>query len=399
MDFSTDFDRDESVGNGGITRIVPVPNGPEDPTGWERTPPPTVSDDDHVLFDTEQVNASGLYAQFFQNSVLTNTGGRKVFGVDTNMIQGGGLTDGCEKDMCDVRLMSDDLPPDTEFSLQFILGSMPWLVRRVRLGEWISLETCELQDSGRLETGQTRPLTIVGYECFSITARLIGGAPVSGRDERLNAALLTLKRELHGIDGDSIKGVQDRIDVLRNNRTFRVRAEVRGTYRRPAYESKEYWVWREQKALSDIHRSGTNGHAKVHGLFDIDVMHHGVARLFACTRADGNGKLKEYGVDYNLPGNGGSLPRGWTKQVCLIEIETKIDGPLEARILLSGHEWKNVLVQEGGGNTRFLTLPETLTLIEGEHFVLEVKSASSPNPGAKVRATLLGPLFTPTAAP
>ena len=113
MDFSTDFDRDESVGNGGITRIAHVPNGPEDPTGWERTPPPTVSDDDHVLFDTEQVNAGGLYAQFFQNSVLTNTGGRKVFGVDTNMIQGGGMTEGCEKDMRDVRLVSDDLPPDT----------------------------------------------------------------------------------------------------------------------------------------------------------------------------------------------------------------------------------------------------------------------------------------------
>lgn len=377
-------------------RIMTAPDEPEDPTGFERTSPPTMSDEQHVLFDTEQVNASGLYAQFFQNSFLTNTGAPKVFGVDTNMLFGGAMTDGCEKDMSEVQLVSEDLPPDTEFVLEFMRGSAQWwLTRRVRLGEWVSLQAHELRESGdgKIET-EAKPLTLVGGECFSIHARMISSSPLSETDKRLDAALLTLKRELHGIDGGAVNGVQDKIAGLRNTRIFRVRAEVRGAYRRPDYESKEYWAWRSQKALSDIHRRGVGGMARANALFDIDFMRNGTVKLFSYTRMNVNGKQKQFGVDYNLVGQGGVLPRGWTKQVCMIELETEVEGALEVRLLLSGYEWLKTLVQESGNNTRFITLHDPLTLIEGEHFALEVK-APSPAAGVEVRATLHGPLFTP----
>ena len=390
------FTTPDGEGPAPSARIITVPEKPEDPTGWEHTPPPTTEDEQHVLFDTEQVNAAGLYAQYFQNSNLTTTGTPKVFGVDTNMRSGGAMTEGCEKDMHEVRLVSSDLPPDTEFVLNFMRGATQWFSRRVRLGEWVSLQTHELRESvdGKIET-DAKPLTIVSGEGFSIHSRMIGASPLSETDKRLDAALLTLKRELHGIDDGAINGVQDKITSLRNNRVFQVRAEVRGAYRRPDYASKEYWVWRSQKALSDIHRRGIGGMARANALFDIDFMRNGTVRLFSSMRMNLNGKQKEFGVDYNLVGHGGAMPRGWTKQVCMIELETDVEGALEVRLLLSGYEWLKTLAQEGGGNTRFITLHDPLTLIEGEHFALEVKAPSLAE-RAEVRATLHGPLFSPS---
>lgn len=361
-------------------------------------PPPTVEDEAHVLFDTEQVSAGGLYAQFFQNSSLTNTREPKVFGIDTNMIYGGSLTDGCEKDMREVRLLSDDLPPDTEFALQFIPGSRPWLMRRVKLGEWLSLEMCGPPTEsvgGQIEAGEVKPITFRGSHCFLFQARMLGKAPLTERDRALDSSLEFLRNAI-GVDS-TLKGAQDALSAERNARIFRVRIEVRGAYRRPDYEAKSYPAWRNQRALGDIQKYG-QGHGKAgHGLFDTDFVRGGVARLFSCTRMNSNGKTKQFGEDYNLVGNGGTLPGGWTKQVVSIEIETKIEGPLDIRLLLSGYEWLKAVLQEGGGNIRTFKLPVPLTLIEREHFTLEVKTGASSVERAEVRATLVGPLFVPAS--
>ena len=312
------------------------------------------------------------------------------------MIQSGYMTDGCEKDMREMRLLSDDLPPDTEFALQFMIGSSPWIIRRVKLGERISLETCGLpvEDAGKIKVAEAKPLTLVGGENFACHVRMIGGAPFTNHDKVLNEALHLLLNELGA--NPALKNVREALATARSNRVFRLRIEVRGAYRRPAYESTDYMAWRNKRALANIKSYG-EGRGKVgHGLFDIDFMRNGTVRLFAHTRMNANGKGKEFGVDYNLVGNGGSLPRGWTKQVNSIELETKIEGALEIRILLSGHEWLKASVEEGGGDIRSFTLPETLTLIEGEHFVLEVRSLSTDAllGTNEVRATLHGPLFT-----
>lgn len=322
---------------------------------------PAVADENHVLFDTE-VGMAGQVTHFFQDTRMTRSmTRRKVFGIDTNMLGCGSMPAGCAKEMTEVRLLSKDLPVGSELSLRFIVGCTPKFDRRVKLGEWVSLEMCGLRLDGNGQTSADKPV------------------PQFFRDGESFA--------FHVLP---IQGVEKFYDL---------RIEVRGTFWRPAYGTPAHMTWRNRTAAARV--ESFNGRAMIgDGLFDIDLMRDGQARLFVSTHTLVDGRPKQFGIDTNLVGNGSSLCRGHMKHLTAIEIEpqTEIRGALDVRLLLSGYEWTKATLQKvGDQDRRVLRLPEPVNLLECEHFVVEVSSPFGEN--ATVKATLLGPLFVPGPQP
>lgn len=329
----------------------------------DRTFMPAVADEGHILFDTEVLEPNRVIS-FFQDPRRTSGASprSKIPGVDTNMLWGGAMPAGCAKEMVAVRLVSKSLPADFEVPLRLLVGCMPKLDRRVKLGEWISLETCglRLDDSGQAVPSSKAPLFFRESEGFAF-----------------NVMPLT-----------SVPGV------------FDLRIEVAGTFWRPAYGTPAHTTWRNRRAAACV--ESVNGRAMVgDGLFDIDVMQDGLARLFVSTRTTAAGRFKTHGEDTNLVGNGSTLCRGHMKHVTAIEIEpqTDIKSPLDVRLLLSGFQWAFASLERpsGGVDRRVFRLFEPLNLLECEHFVVEVSSARVKE--SVIKATLLGPLYVPGPQP